>query len=256
MDWALPVGRVLGVRLRLHYLFLFLVVVLVGMALVRRGPGIAALVLLLFLVLFGSVLLHELGHALVARRLGVVVRDITLLPIGGVARMEEMPERPLHEVLIAVAGPAVNVAIAAALVPAAVVLEAARLEAWLAGDPRSFPLVAIVAVPNLAMAAFNLVPAFPMDGGRVLRAVLSARGGYLRGTRQAVRVSRVLAALFALVALPTGEWLLVAVALFVWWAGSQEERTVQVRAIRRALEVATPLAYPAAGGRWGQHLLN
>src|SRR5437867_5149536 len=166
MRWSLGIGTIAGIRVELHVTFVLFVgwvAISRGLLTGQLGPSLAAVALLL--AIFACVLLHELGHALAARRYGIVTRDIILLPIGGVARLMRMPERPQQEIVVAIAGPAVNVAIAALLALVLVGL----------GHPLGLPalgggLLEALLLVNLWMVLFNLVPAFPMDGGRVLRA--------------------------------------------------------------------------------------
>lgn len=176
---------------------------------------------------FASVTLHELGHVLVARRYGIGTRDITLLPIGGVASMERLPEKPREEITVALAGPLVNVAIAAALFAVLV------LGQWVI-DPRVLqvvggPFVGKLMLINLSLAAFNLVPAFPMDGGRVLRALLAQRTSRPRATELAARTGQVLAValgVFGFFFAPT----LLFIAVFVWLGAEQERTQVALKA--------------------------
>jgi Zn-dependent protease/CBS domain-containing protein len=191
--------------------------------------------LLLMLAVFGIVILHECGHALTARRYGIHTRDITLLPIGGIARLERMPREPKEELLVALAGPAVNVVLAAVLY-GAMALTGARgvrlaLEQAAAGPGLTSALAQLIAI-NVWLAAFNLLPAFPMDGGRVLRALIAMRShDYVRATMTAARVGRAFAFLFALIGI---FWLqsptLALVALFVWIAATGEALAVQTSA--------------------------
>src|SRR6186997_2147839 len=174
MKWSLRVGRLFGIPLYVHFTF-FLFLVWVAAESWRMGGSTGgALVEVLFMcALFGCVVLHELGHALTARRYGIATRDITLLPIGGVARLERMPDDPKQELLVALAGPAVNIVLAGLLL--LVILPAAAIapvnELQLVGGNFLVKLMWI----NVSLAVFNLIPAFPMDGGRVLRALLGMR---------------------------------------------------------------------------------
>src|SRR5437868_855538 len=183
-------GRVAGIDLYVHATFLLLLA-WIGIQESAQGVAAVAASMLYIVALFAIVVLHELGHALTARRYGVVTRDIILLPIGGVARLERMPRDPRQEVLVALAGPAVNVALAALLY--AIVR--------LTGQPPTAdvydfdPLLSVRAFfyqlvfVNLVLALFNLLPAFPMDGGRVLRALLAMRmSSYARATGIAARI--------------------------------------------------------------------
>jgi stage IV sporulation protein FB len=222
MSWSIDLGRPFGIRVRAHWLFLLLL----GWAFLFWG-GIEAVAVCC--LVFGFVVLHELGHALVGRRFGVRVKDITLLPIGGMARLDGPPPTPRGEFWMALAGPAVNVALALALG-----LLAAPLGVWTAAL-RSPVLawavsgLALLIGINVVLAVFNLLPAFPMDGGRVYRAWLAKRWGMVEATRRAARVGRWVAAGMAIVGLLTFHLVLVLIALFVWLAGKQEEFAVRLR---------------------------
>jgi Zn-dependent protease len=191
-------------------------------------------------VLFGLVVLHELGHSLVARHFGYRVHDITLYPIGGAARMESMPRKPLHEILIALSGPGVNLGIAALLLP--LVVLSVPVQGWF---PPLTTILGVVFAMNLVLALFNLLPAFPMDGGRVLRGLLALRADFVTATRQAARVGRVVALAMGLAGiLYPPLFLLIFIALFVWVAGRAEESAVE----RQARWEATPReTFPFAG---------
>lgn len=178
----MQVGTVARIPLVLHWSFLALIVGFAMWGLVGHGiPGLVA-TLLASAGLFGSVVLHELGHALAARRFGIGTAHITLYPFGGVAAIRELPDDPAKELVIALAGPAVNF-----------LLVAAFGWAWALFGGGTF--VALIGM-NLVMGLFNLIPAFPMDGGRVLRAVLAARMGWVPASMLAIRVGRVFAWLF------------------------------------------------------------
>ncbi len=226
MRWSWKIAEVAGIPIRVHLTFLLLLVWLFWVS-AARGGGFsqAAQSVGFVLAAFACVVLHEFGHALTGRRFGVVTRDIILLPIGGVARLDRIPRHPREEVLIALAGPCVNVAIAAVL------LLYMRLSpaVYDFGNPslyeRSF--AAQLFVFNLVVTAFNLVPAFPMDGGRVLRALLAMRLDYVRATRIAANVGQVIALLFGVLGL-FGNPMLIFIALFVFLAAGQESAFVQL----------------------------
>lgn len=232
MRWSFKIGTIAGIRVEVHVTFLLFIV---GVALYRgflgESPAQAVSAAFLLLLIFGCVLLHELGHALAARRYGIRTRDIILLPIGGVARLERMPEKPLQEIVVAVAGPLVNVLIAGALFA----LSSFRIPAAEAAL-RGGVLETLFAI-NVVMVVFNMIPAFPMDGGRVLRALLAMRLPYARATRIASLVGQAFALLFGLVGLFTNTFMLLFVALFVFLAASEERALVQTRASLEGIPV-------------------
>jgi Zn-dependent protease/predicted transcriptional regulator len=236
MRWSWRVGKIAGIDVHVHATF-WLLLVWVGLARYQAAGSVAAVVpeLVFILAVFGIVVLHELGHALAARRYGIATRDITLLPIGGVARLDRMPRDPRQELVIALAGPAVNFVLAAVLyltlrVAGSVssVAETASLDAGFLGRALPARLIGI----NLWLGAFNLVPAFPMDGGRVLRAALAIRSGnYATATELAARIGRAFALLFGVIGLfVVGNPFLVFVALFVWLGAAGEAAAVQTSA--------------------------
>ena len=216
-SWKL--GELAGIGVYVHWTFLILPVV-IGLSTFSSSGALAAAQAVLFvLALFGCVVLHELGHALAARRFGIATRDITLLPIGGVARLERMPRHPGKELAIALAGPAVNVAIAAALFIGLQAYFGAG--ALLSSSLLNGSILVRLMWANVVLVVFNLLPAFPMDGGRVLRALLAWRLPYARATHIAARVGQFVAILLAVVGL-FGNLMLVFVALFVLFAGRTE----------------------------------
>lgn len=211
--WKL--GRFAGVDAFVHWSFGLLVAWAAWSAWSGAGTLLAvALGVAFLLAVFGSVLLHELGHALVARRYGVRTQHIVLTPIGGIASLENMPSAPRAELAIALAGPAVNLAIAAGL---------ALLGAM--GFSFGFGLLGALMWANITLALFNLIPAFPMDGGRALRAFLATRMGKRNATGIAVTLGKAVAIAMGLVGFFTNP-MLVLVAVFVWFAGSAEARQV------------------------------
>jgi Zn-dependent protease/CBS domain-containing protein len=231
MRWSFRIGSAFGIGIFVHATFLLLLAWIAAAAYLRQG-GSAALVGLVFvLAVFGSVVLHELGHALTARHFGIGTRDITLLPIGGVARLEKMPEQPRHELLVALAGPMVNVAIAVGL---AVVLRATGQSIVPTELGQGAPFLVRLLWVNVALALFNLVPAFPMDGGRVVRALLAMRLRYVRATRIAAGLGQAIAVLLGLVGL-LGNPLLILVAVFVWIGAGAEASAVESRAALEGL---------------------
>lgn len=231
--WSWKLGRVAGIDVRVHGTFLILLVwVGVSHYLQRHRPADAAAGIVFILALFAVVVLHELGHALTARHFGIRTRDITLLPIGGVARMERMPDEPKQEMLVALAGPAVNLALAA-LLWTVVTPTAWHDVDWVgAGDFLSRLLWV-----NVSLALFNLIPAFPMDGGRVLRAVLAMRMSYVRATQVAARIGQALALVFGLVGLFSNPFL-VFIALFVWMGAAAEASEALMRSAFGGVQVS------------------
>lgn len=215
MKWKL--GNVAGIGVYVHWSFWLLPLWILLSA--GGGFGGALSSVLFVFAIFGCVVLHELGHALMARRFNIGTRDITLYPIGGVASLERIPRRPSQELAIALAGPAVNVVIAAALFVLLVVVGIGSQGLVFSFAGGSF-LVNLLLV-NVALVVFNMLPAFPMDGGRVLRAFLAMRLPYLRATEIAVRVGQVVAIALGLMGIFTGGTLLF-VALFVFLAAQAE----------------------------------
>jgi len=186
------------------------------------------------ILLFACVVAHEFGHIFVARYFGVTTPTVTLLPIGGVAQLERIPEKPSEEFLVAIAGPLVNVAIAGVLIVAfGASLDPSGLSAV---DKSSVSMLDRLAAVNLFLVAFNLIPAFPMDGGRVLRAVLASRLGYVRATEIAASIGQAVAFGLGFLGL-FGNPLLIFIAIFVYLAASSEAQLVAMRAMSRDVPV-------------------
>jgi Zn-dependent protease len=245
MGRSLRIGTAFGIGLYVHWSFL-VVPALVIFSTSSSGLETLLLVAGLAVALFGCVLLHELGHALMARRFGIGTRDITLFPIGGVARLERMSEHPGEEIAIAVAGPLVNVVIAAGLWIGMALAGLGNLPFMSIDELLRYGSVAHVALAflfqiNFSLVMFNLIPAFPMDGGRVFRAILSIGFGRLRGTEIAVGVAKVVAMLFiaagVLAFIPFaphfGSPMLAVIGLFVMAAGNQELAMLRYQDRRR-----------------------
>lgn len=225
-SWTL--ARVAGIEIRIHVTFFLLLAWFAFISwLDTRTLGGAAEGVALIVVVFCCVVLHELGHALAARRYGIRTRDITLLPIGGVARLSGMPSKPAQEIVIALAGPAVNLTIAGLLI---LLLGAQGVpDGLLEGKAGDIPFLVSLLTVNVMLAVFNLIPAFPMDGGRVLRAVLALRFDHARATRIAARVGQAFALIFALLGLLYNPFLML-IALFVWFGAALESADAQMRA--------------------------
>lgn len=228
MSWTLRLGRWMGIDVYLHVTFLLLLG-LVGLSHGLAGGGLAAAAggVVFFACFFACVLLHEYGHALAARHYGVGTRDITLLPIGGVARLERMPDRPAQELVVALAGPLVNVVIAAGL------FLGLKLGGWWQPlstlGATSGNMFERLLVANVFLVLFNLLPAFPMDGGRVLRAVLAMKLPHARATRLAAWVGQAMAVIFGVTGL-FGNPMLLLIAVFVWLGAAKEAAAAEVQA--------------------------
>jgi Zn-dependent protease/predicted transcriptional regulator len=233
MRWSLTIGRVFGITLRLHVTFLLLLAFVAYSGFVEAGAGGAGWALALVCSVFVCIVLHELGHSVVAQQLGVTVKSITLLPIGGVAALRSIPENPWHEIAITLAGPMVNAAIAAVLLP----LTGLPKHIFLLYMPHSLHglIVALVSA-NITLFLFNFIPAFPMDGGRLLRAVLALAFSYRRATAIAATVGQGLAIVFILVGLKLSLWLVI-IGVFIFMGAEGEERLVHMRTMLRDLDV-------------------
>jgi Zn-dependent protease/predicted transcriptional regulator len=226
MRWSWKIGRFAGIDVYVHATFLLLILFILFINW-RQGKSLETTLegVLFLLVIFGCIVLHEFGHALAARHYGIPTKDITLLPIGGLSRMERIPDVPVQELWVALAGPAVNAVIAAGLFAVSVLagvrpgLQSFR---WAGGS-----FLNNLMVVNFWLLAFNLIPAFPMDGGRVLRALLATRMEYPRATLVAARVGQLIAFIFGFVGLFTDPFL-VFIALFVWLGAEQESAMVQM----------------------------
>ncbi len=226
--WSWRLGHLFGIEVRVHATFVILLA-WVAMNHLMAGHGLAMAVsgIAFIVAVFGIIVMHELGHALTARRFGIATRDITLLPIGGVARLERMPSKPSEELLVAIAGPAVNVVLALLLLGAIVAtgaIEDVTRSTFVGG-----PFLAKLMWVNVAICVFNLIPAFPMDGGRVLRALLAMRMSYVRATDIAAAVGQGVALVFGLIGLFVNPFL-VFIALFVWIGAQAEARMAHVHA--------------------------
>ena len=239
MTWSWKLARIAGIDVYVHATFLMLIG-WIAMIHWSEGRTVTAVIegVAFILALFACVVLHEFGHALTARRYGIKTRDITLLPIGGLARLERMPDDPRQELWVAVAGPAVNVGIAVLLF------------GWLraSGDWEAIDQLGVtrgsflerVMIANVVLVGFNLLPAFPMDGGRVLRAALAMRMEYTRATERAAAIGQGMAILFGFLGL-FGNPILIFIAFVVWIGAGQEASMVQMKSalagipVRRAM---------------------
>jgi Zn-dependent protease len=236
MKSSLKVGSVSGIGIFLHWTFLLLVAAIFGFYYIQSQSVTAAIAGMgLILAVFLCVVLHELGHALTARRFGVGTRSITLYPIGGLARLQRIPSEPMKEFWIAIGGPAVNLAIALVLAVVLLVLDGTFAPDALRA-PGQHALASLMWI-NLILAGFNMLPAFPMDGGRVLRALLALRQDYAQATQTAANVGQGMAILFGLFGLLSGNPILLFIALFVYVGAQQESK----QAMYRAFTEGTPV---------------
>ena len=228
MGVSIQIGRIFGIPLRLHITFVILVGIIGIAGYFSGGPEKALWSVVFIAALFACVVLHELGHSLVARAYGVRVESITLLPIGGVAAMEDIPRKPAEEALMAIAGPAVSLMLAGALYAVTEVLGYRGPIAYGGG-----PLLVMLLQTNLIIAMFNLLPAFPMDGGRVLRAVLAHYMDHVRATSIAVSLGQGLAVVMGLGALfiPGMSLWFVVIAFFIFVGAGQEGQQVRTQAV-------------------------
>ena len=238
MRWSLNIGTIAGTAVRVHITFLLFLVWIFAADYASGGPDEAWTGLLFMVLLFGCVLAHEFGHIFTARAFGVATPDVTLLPIGGVARLERIPEEPRQEFLIAIAGPAVNVVIGLGLVA----LAGAHLDAGalVNVDNAHISMIDRLAIVNLFLAVFNMIPAFPMDGGRVLRALLASRLGHTRATEVAAAVGQVVAFLLGFVGLFWNP-MLIFIAVFVYLAASAEAHMVAMRDMAHGIPVTNAM---------------
>jgi stage IV sporulation protein FB len=234
MSWSLNIGRVAGTVVRVHLTFLLFLAWIFAATYAKDGAASAWNTLLFMLLLFLCVLLHEFGHIFTARAFGVPTPYVTLLPIGGVAQLERIPEEPWEEFLVAIAGPLVNVAITLLLVYGA---GAQLVTSSAAVDSSQIPMIDRLAAVNLFLALFNIIPAFPMDGGRVLRALLATRLGYVRATEVAASIGQFVAFALGFIGLMYNP-ILIFIAIFVYLAASSEAHMVALRAVSRGVPVS------------------
>ncbi len=241
MGGSFRIGRAAGIDVKVHWTFFLLLLFFAYLGYTGAGGVLGALITSgVILALFVCVLLHEFGHSLVAQRLGIEVPDITLLPIGGLARLKNLPERPIDEVKIAVAGPLVNVVLAPLFFIAALLLGADLLRpANILEEVGSFGQVLVyMGFINVALVIFNMLPAFPMDGGRVLRGLLATRLGPIKATDIATTVGQVFAAIFFFIGLTAGQFILALVGVFIFFGASGEAQMVRQRETMRGLSVS------------------
>lgn len=236
MRWSVKIAKIAGIEVRIHLTFLLLLA-WIGISYYQSGGRDAAIEGVGFVLsVFACVLLHEFGHALAAKIYGIETPDITLLPIGGVARLQRMPDKPSQELVVAIAGPLVNVVIAgilfAVLGSGFDLVQAANM-----ADPKASTLLAKLAFVNVALVIFNLIPAFPMDGGRVLRALLAMVMPHARATLIAARIGQGLAFFLGFIGLFSNP-LLIFIALFVYLGAASENAMAQMKDLTTGVRVA------------------
>lgn len=236
MKWSWKIARVAGIDVYMHSTFLLLIGWIAISTWIAQQNLMDTLVSVLFLLaLFTCVVLHEYGHALTARRYGIQTKDITLLPIGGVASLERMPEKPIQELWVALAGPAVNMVIAVVLLVGLLLTN--TLQSFQQLSMTSGNFFARLLVVNISLVLFNLLPAFPMDGGRVVRALLATRLEYARATQIAATLGQGIALLLGFFGLFDNPFLLF-IAFFVWIGAAQESSMVQVKSALSGIPVS------------------
>lgn len=236
MRGSLRIARVFGIDIGVHWTFPLLIA-WIAFESADQGLGATLFAITLVLLVFLCVVLHELGHALTARAFGVQTRHITLLPIGGVAALERMPTRPIEEFLIAIAGPAVNVVIGAVLFAIVLVLGIVPSSQGLTTYDSQGLLLQLASI-NVFLVLFNMLPAFPMDGGRVLRALLATRFDYAKATQFAANCGKAMALLFVATALFLKSPILLLIAVFVYFGGQAEANAALRRSAVAGLTVA------------------
>jgi len=247
-DRRLKLGTYLGIGLYVHWTFALL---LAYLAYDVRDQGVVAMAYAVVVVLgvFSCVTLHEYGHALAARRFGIPTIDITLLPIGGVARLQRMPRIPSQELVVAVAGPAVNVVLAILIFGGLLIfafdslsgLFSPAADAELLTQPSLFGFAISMLAINVVLVLFNMIPAFPMDGGRVFRSLLAMVADYQKATYVASRVGLVCAVIMAVLAIFSGQVIPLLIALFIAYAGLAEARQVDMIESMRGLTIANSM---------------
>jgi Zn-dependent protease/predicted transcriptional regulator len=244
MSWSIKLLKVRGIDIKVHLTFVLILIWAAYRWSTITGEGIqgALFGVVAILLLFVAVTLHELGHSFQALKFGVKVRDITLMPMGGLARLEEMPDKPEQELRIAIAGPLVNFAIVAVLFALGVLLQTRAVislqELYTSlGQVSWSGMLAYLTMANLVIGVFNLIPAYPMDGGRILRALLAMKLDYGKATSIAVSVGQGLALLLGLWGFMSGTWTLVLIAILVWMGASHEGRHVEAKSVLQEFKV-------------------
>ncbi len=241
MGSAFKIGRIRGIDVKVHWTFFLLLLFFGYLGFQESQSVVGTLVtILLVLALFVCVLLHEFGHSIVAQRLGLEVPDITLLPIGGVARLKSLPEKPWDEVKIAVAGPLVNVVLAPIFFALAFLIgvDLSTIPSLITAQQSTGGALFYLGTINVALVVFNMIPAFPLDGGRVLRGLLATRLGAVRATDISAAIGQALAFGLFLLGLLGGQIILALIAVFIFFGASGETQMVRQREVTRGMSVA------------------
>jgi len=243
MSWSFRIARVAEIDIKVHVTF-GIILLLGGMDWGSRyGASGAVFGVLLMAALFACVVLHELGHSLVAKRYGIPVREIVLLPIGGVAMLGRLPEKPRQELLIAAAGPAVNVVLAVLLLVATgatgglTALDGHGLVGGAAPAPSMHTFLVWLLAANVTLVVFNLIPAFPLDGGRMLRAVLAMGTDYSKATRIAAGIGQALALVLGIIGVLGGHFILALIAVFIFFGAGMESFQAQAKTVLTTLQI-------------------
>ena len=245
MSWSIKIFKVKGIDVKVHLTFVLILIWAAYQWSVSTGEGLMGAVfgIVATLLLFTSVTLHEFGHSLQALKFGINVHDITLMPLGGLARLDEIPEDPVKEIRIAIAGPLVNFMIAGVLIVIGLLLNTQAiisLEELFSsmGQVSWNGMLAYLTMTNLLTGLFNLIPAYPMDGGRILRAALAKKMDRSKATNIAVNVGQGLAFVFGLWGFINGSYTLVLIAIFVWMGAGQEGKDVALKNILSEMKVS------------------
>jgi Zn-dependent protease/CBS domain-containing protein len=237
--WTFKLGKIFGINFRIHVTFLLLLYFIFVSGWSQRGPAEAMRAVLFICAVFACVLIHELGHSLIARRFGKEAKSITLLPIGGVATMEEMPEKPSQEIAMSLVGPFINLALAGILY--------LFIGRWAGiGVPNLYPdsartfFAGLIGI-NIILAIFNLIPAFPMDGGRVLRGVFALKMDYVRATSIAVSIGQAVSLFFIFFGIFFNWWLAL-IGLFLYIGAGGEKQQVMLRSVLHRVPASEAMA--------------
>lgn len=239
MRWSYSAGKIFGINFKIHITFLILLLFIFFVGLHQEGLEKAVVAVLFILAVFASVLIHEIGHSLISRRFGKEAKSITLLPIGGVATIEEMPEKPIQEIGVAIIGPFINLAIAGILFLFMGHWSGISIPHLYPDSAQDF-FAGLIGI-NIILAVFNLIPAFPMDGGRVLRGFLAMWLDYPRATSVAVYIGQGIALLFIFFGIFFNWWLAI-IGVFLYIGAGSENQEVMLRTMLRRVIVADAMS--------------